>query len=81
MAKVFPVQDMHVGGPNGGVWLRAAIGWREDDPFVREHQDLFFPPEYDEKQAELEKLREELAATKALLTAEAAKSAPKKATG
>lgn len=80
MAKVFPVQDMHVGGPNGGTFLRASIGWREDHPFVVEHPDLFLPPEYDEAREQNTQLREELAALKAQMAESAAKAGPKKAT-
>ena len=75
MAKVFPKQDTHVGGPNGGVLLRTNIGWREDDPFVKEHADLFNPPEYDETRDQNEQLRAELAAMKAQLAAAEAKAA------
>jgi hypothetical protein len=76
MAKVFPKQSMHVGGPNGGVFLRPNIGWREDDPFVVSHPDLFDPPEYDEAKDQNDQLRAELAAMKAQLAeAVAAKAA------
>lgn len=61
MAKVFPLQDMFVGGPNGGIRLQAHIGWRDDDPFVLEHQHLFTPIEEDPRDAEIARLKAELA--------------------
>lgn len=61
MAKVYPVQDMHVGGPAGGVFLRTNIGWREDDPFVKANRHLFTEPEEDPRDAEIAKLKAELA--------------------
>jgi hypothetical protein len=81
MAKVFPKQDMHVGGPNGGVFLRSNIGWRGDHQFVVAHPDLFAPPEYDEKAAENDRLRDQLAALQVQIAElTAAKTPPRKAT-
>lgn len=70
MSKVFPLQEMFVGGPNGGVRLQPHIGWRDDDPFVKEHPELFTPVEEDPRDAEIAALKAELAAAR-----------PKKATG
>lgn len=61
MAKVFPLQDMFVGAPNGGIRLQTHIGWRDDDPFVLAHLDLFTPIEDDPRDAEIERLKAELA--------------------
>jgi hypothetical protein len=61
MAKVFPLQDMFVGGPNGGIRLQTHIGWRDNDPFVLEHPDLFTPIEDDPRDAEIARLKAELA--------------------
>ena len=61
MSKVFPVQDMFVGAPNGGVRLQTHIGWREDHPFVLEHPDLFTPVEEDPRDAQIAELKAQLA--------------------
>lgn len=65
MNKVFPLQDMHVGAPNGGIVLRAHVGWNPTHPFVLAHPHLFTEAEVDPKDAELEALRAELAELKA----------------
>lgn len=61
MSKVYPVQDMFVGAPNGGVRLQTHIGWREDDPFVKAHPHLFTEPDEDPRDAEIARLKAELA--------------------
>jgi len=61
MAKVFPLQDMFVGGPNGGIRLQTHIGWRDTDPFVKAHPHLFTPVEEDPRDAEIAALKEQLA--------------------
>lgn len=64
MSKVFPLQDMFVGAPNGGVELRAARGWEDTHPFVKEHPHLFTEPEEDARDAEIARLKAELAKKK-----------------
>jgi hypothetical protein len=64
MSKVFPLQDMHVGAPNGGVFLRTTKGYEHTDPFVVAHPHLFTDPEPDARDKEIEDLKAQLAALK-----------------
>jgi hypothetical protein len=61
MSKVFPVQDMFVGAPNGGIRLRREKAWDSNDPFVKAHPDLFDEPEEDPRDAEIAELKAKLA--------------------
>lgn len=61
MSKVYPIQDMHVGGPNGGYFLRTTKGWEHTDPFVVAHPDLFTDPEFDPRDRQIEELKAQLA--------------------
>jgi len=70
MSKVYPLQDMHVGGPHGGVHLRAGKAYNDNDPFVLANPHLFTEPEEDPRDAEIAELKAQLAA----------KATPRKAT-
>lgn len=65
MSKVYPLQDMHVGAPNGGVFLRTTKGWEHDDPFVLAHPDLFTDPTPDARDKQIEDLKAQIEELKA----------------
>jgi hypothetical protein len=64
MSKVFPVQDMFLGTPNGDIQLRAAKGWDSSNPLVKANPHLFTEPDDDDRDAEIERLKAELARVK-----------------
>lgn len=61
MSKVYALQDMHVGAPNGGVFLRTGKAYDDRDPFVQEHSHLFTEAEEDPRDAEIAELKAQLA--------------------
>ena len=61
MSKVYPLQDMHVGGPNGGYFLRTTKGLDSEHPLVKERPELFTDPEFDPRDKEIADLKALLA--------------------